>query len=359
MFFKDFKKLVPSKTLMFLLVAGFGALFSLRAQAQSPTPTPTPTPPPANYDVIPLVSLVTLQPADETMTVSWGYINKTNAPITIEYGENNQTNFSFKWWPQVGPTSLTNQPTVFAPGRHERAWTTVVDLTQYRELSWWINGVVTTATPLDAINQPYRNGFRWQGDWNAETIYAPGDVVLYEDEAWIARASNFELDESSNTPPPENDFMWIIFGANAYNGADGRQGAQGLPGETGEQGPEGERGLIGETGPKGETGDIGPKGENGDIGATGDTGSRGSTGPQGPVGERGPKAPLPAVSAILQLPPSGTLRIDDARVKMGSVVYAQYVGGNSLLPPLSVKLSDGQLLIIGFANRQFRYVVFN
>jgi hypothetical protein len=62
-------------------------------------------------------------------------------------------------------------------------------------------------------------------------------------------------------------------------------------------------------------------------------------------------------SAIYTLPANGTLIVNDPNVGAESFVQAMYVGGN-LLPPIVTRVVAGQLTVVGFPNKRFRYIVF-
>lgn len=148
----------------------------------------------------------------------------------------------------------------------------------------------------------YRGDFRPQG-------YAPGDVVIWGGNAYLALATTYGR-------APSDASTWLRLNSQPLRGADG---ADGPPGDPGPPGPEGPPGRDGRQGPKGAPGppgirgvpgpavkgDPGPPGRKGDRGPAGDPGKPGQTirgpagesgkdgkpGPQGPKGDLGPMGP--------------------------------------------------------------------
>ena len=116
---------------------------------------------------------------------------------------------------------------------------------------------------------PQGPGFTIRGEWDNATTYAPLDVVVHADMAWLAVTQN------TNSEPDRESANWVVLGA------EGPQGPQGPEGPPGPQGEKGEKGDKGDPGPQGETGPQGPPGPKGDTGATG------PQGPQGPPGADG------------------------------------------------------------------------
>lgn len=116
----------------------------------------------------------------------------------------------------------------------------------------------------------------WKGEWNLDTVYKPGDEVVYDGFVWIALRENEGLVPGKDYAEIENPWLLISI-----------PGVQGPPGPQGEPGPQGDPGPAGPQGPQGEVGTQGPAGPSGEPGPQGPQGVAGPAGPQGPVGPQG------------------------------------------------------------------------
>ena len=301
--------------------------------------------------VIPIVSSVYVNPQKTRMFVFFGYINTGSSPINRTFGPHN--------FMSPGAEILPGQPFFFLPGRRDYKWDNLIDLSQQTLLTWTLNGMPVTATPDLANNPIYQFPMTWHGRWLRD-VYLPNSVVSHNGSLWImVEASKDYLPEPSPTSPD-----WKPFDPGGFNGTIGPQGPQGETGLTGPQGIQGPQGETGLPGPKGDTGPQGAKGDTGSKGATGATGPQGPMGPQGPTGPTGPTVNFPGFSAALKIPKSGTLTVQDAKVTPSSVIYVQYIGGqsNGLLPNLGpnvVEVKAGQFVVRGRAQASFRYIVFD
>lgn len=107
---------------------------------------------------------------------------------------------------------------------------------------------------------------KYMGDWNAATKYAPGNLVIYDNQPYLSLTK-----KNVNHTPGTDPTYWQVFGGNA----------PGPKGDTGLQGPQGDQGPQGPQGPQGEQG---AQGIQGIQGLQGIQGPKGDTGPQGPQG---------------------------------------------------------------------------
>jgi hypothetical protein len=179
-------------------------------------------------------------------------------------------------------------------------------------------------TPQVAIT--LTDGPTYEGTWSSGTAYQAGDVVTYNDTAYIAR-------QGSTGQTPGNTAYWQQMAPTPSAGGAGATGPAGPTGSTGSTGPTGPDGisllnggsdplvgtgdigdffintasnqifgpkvgspspswgtgtnLIGPGGSTGPTGPLGPTGSTGPTGNTGNTGGIGPTGPTGPTGDPG------------------------------------------------------------------------
>ena len=71
------------------------------------------------------------------------------------------------------------------------------------------------------------------GDWDHDTTYGPGDVVVYNGQIWLC------LDVVTGGQPDNSNF-WRLLSIIGPAGNEGPQGEKGDKGDPGDQGPPGE-----------------------------------------------------------------------------------------------------------------------
>ena len=173
---------------------------------------------------------------------------------------------------------------------------------------------VQAALDLDLQNRSLRRAnHNWQGIGAAggSVEYAEGDIVVHNDQLWVALRTNDNVEPTTTNSSDWQDISAVgNAGSTGPRGDTGPTGGQGPTGPTGGDstvpGPTGPTGA-GPTGPTGVgmRGTIGPTGPTGadstvagPTGPTG-TGARGTIGPTGPTGvgaqgTRGPTGPTGA-----------------------------------------------------------------
>lgn len=83
-------------------------------------------------------------------------------------------------------------------------------------------------------------GIVWRGEWRADTVYSPGDVVQRAGSTWIATSHSFGEE-------PGIVSTWDLMAARGKPGKVGEKGDRGEKGERGERGPRGVPGAGGGT----------------------------------------------------------------------------------------------------------------
>jgi collagen triple helix repeat protein len=273
--------------------------------------------------VKPIFHCVTWHVDTGILDTYWGYVSTYATPVTIEPGNN----FFFP-----GPPNR-NQPTVFYPGVHDRVFfSSFVPTPSMSQLTWFLDGNAATAPNdvQDACDPPGQ-----VGQWKATAFYSWNVMVVHNGANWL-----YLCHSSRSGEEPGISACWRL------------QAITGPKGDPGPQGPQGIQGPKGDTGPQGQ-GKIGERGE------AGPPGPQGPSGPQGPAGTPGTGAALTASQAYT-LPRAGSIIITDSRVTPTSMITLQYVGGGpACAPPVATQIQPGRFTVIGIANKQFRYVVFN
>jgi len=118
----------------------------------------------------------------------------------------------------------------------------------------------------------FARGFNPTGAWSNTTQYQPDDLVTSNGQTYRAKVTN-------QNKQPTSTANWELLATKGAQGLQGAQGSQGAQGVVGPLGPKGDTGAAGAAGPQGATGVTGPQGFTGPPGPTGNTGP---TGPQGP-----------------------------------------------------------------------------
>ncbi len=165
----------------------------------------------ATLGIAPLLDCVTYDPATNTVTATWGYVDTNSVASVIPLGAENFF---------TPPPPLQGQPTNFNPGVFHAVFQTTFDLGVFSSETWSLGGMTVTATNDSADYCPIQPG-------------PPG--------------------------PP---------------GPAGPQGPSGPSGPQGPQGPAGPAGPTGATGPIGPVGPSGPSGASGATGPQGHPGNR-------------------------------------------------------------------------------------
>lgn len=180
--------------------------------------------------------------SDGLLTAVFGYTN-LGEPVTIEVGDDNF----------VTPSPAAHgQPTVFASGTVNAAFTITLPVIDEGAVTWQLDGSV------------------------AEVLLVP------------------EMACTACLCPAGSEGVGGGVGPVGADGPTGDAGAQGVPGPagvTGPTGPIGPRGATGGAGPVGPSGERGVAGAIGPPGAAGPDGAPGPEGASGPDGPRGPQGP--------------------------------------------------------------------
>jgi hypothetical protein len=112
------------------------------------------------------------------------------------------------------------------------------------------NSAVGIVISVYENSQSIAKGFISRGTWNSLTTYEQNDVVLYDNDSYVAVQTN--VDKQPDTNPTD----WTLLAA---RGPTGAIGATGPTAPTGPTGPEGEQGLNGLNGANGDPGDPAPR----------------------------------------------------------------------------------------------------
>jgi hypothetical protein len=154
----------------------------------------------------------------------------------------------------------------------------------------------------------------FKGDWDPTTTYDPGDEVLRNGDAFVARTMNTTVD-----PATDNGTNW-----------------------------EDLRGATGQTGPQGPQGVTGPQGATGATGATGPAGPTGATTVTRVTGTAVPftTANVGAIETATATCPSGTMVGGGANITGNSnsiiaVVTASYPSATSTWTAIATKVVQG------------------
>lgn len=125
-------------------------------------------------------------------------------------------------------------------------------------------------------------GLAFKGPWNAETTYAPLDIVTQDGASFIAVAPSTGASPSNDVAG--NAGNWAMLAAKGAEGPQGPAGTDGVAGANGPQGPAGNDGVPGRDGSDGLPGLPGIPGAPGPMGPAGPQGAEGLQGPQGAPG---------------------------------------------------------------------------